>query len=180
VGIERTVSWPQLKELHEEMIGIVRAHEPSSLVLLAGRDWAYERREVIEDPVAAPGVGANVRVLDAEAARPGRLATSGSLSPINHGKLYTMKTTIDRAGRIVVPKALRQALGLQPGSEIELRAADGRIEMEPAPLEVRLERKGGLLVAVPTRPVPLMPAAVVDRTATAVRTRRVDRPRRPR
>ena len=59
-------------------------------------------------------------------------------------------------------------------------ATDGRIEMEPAPLDVRLVRKGGLLVAVPTRPVTPMPAAVVERTVAALRTRRGGRSRRPR
>ena len=53
-----------------------------------------------------------------------------------------MKTTIDAAGRVVVPKALRRAIGLQPGSEVEMRVSDGRIEMEPAPLDVRMERTG--------------------------------------
>ena len=61
---------------------------------------------------------------------------------------------------MVVPKALRQAVGLLAGAEVEMRASDGRIEMEPAPLEVRFERQGGLLVAVPVRPVPTMPASV--------------------
>src|SRR5687767_6104869 len=42
-----------------------------------------------------------------------------------YGILHAMKTTIDSAGRIVVPKALRQALGLKPGQELEVRAADG-------------------------------------------------------
>lgn len=89
--------------------------------------------------------------------------------------IHTMKTTIDRAGRVVVPKALRQAIGLQPGSEIELSAADGRIELEPAPLEVRLVRKGALLVAVPTRPTAPLTAAVVERTASGLRTTRTRR-----
>ena len=88
-----------------------------------------------------------------------------------------MRTTIDSAGRVVVPKALRQAIGLEPGSEIELHASEGRIEIEPAPLEVRLERRGGLLVAVPTRPVPPLSEATVSRTLSELR---VDRGRRRR
>jgi AbrB family looped-hinge helix DNA binding protein len=69
-----------------------------------------------------------------------------------------MRTTIDSAGRVVVPKPLRQAIGLQAGSEVEIRATDGRIEMEPSPLEVRFERRSDLLVAVPVRPVrPIQP-----------------------
>jgi AbrB family looped-hinge helix DNA binding protein len=91
-----------------------------------------------------------------------------------------MRTTIDRAGRVVVPKALRQAIGLEPGAEIELSASEGRIEIEPAPLEVRLERRGGLLVAVPTRPTPALAAALVDRTASGLRTaRKASRLRHP-
>lgn len=88
-----------------------------------------------------------------------------------------MRTTIDSAGRVVVPKALRQAIGLEPGSEIELHASDGRIEIEPAPLEVRLERKGGLLVAVPTRPVPPLSGAAVNRTLSELRIARARRRR---
>ena len=82
-----------------------------------------------------------------------------------------MRTTIDKAGRVVVPKALRRATGLEAGSEVEIRASAGRIEMEPAPLEVRLERKGGVVVAVPVRPVPRMDAPVVEETIATLRAR---------
>ena len=41
-----------------------------------------------------------------------------------------MKATIDAAGRIVVPKALRLALRLKPGQPLEIRAGDGRLEIE--------------------------------------------------
>ena len=37
-----------------------------------------------------------------------------------------MSITIDRAGRIVVPKAFRERFGLHPGTELEIEAvADG-------------------------------------------------------
>jgi len=91
--------------------------------------------------------------------------------------LHAMRTTIDKTGRVVVPKPLRQAIGLEAGSEVEIRASDGRIELEPAPLEVRLERKGGVLVAVPVRPVPRMPAALVKRTVASLRGRPLGRRR---
>ena len=41
-----------------------------------------------------------------------------------------MKTTIDGAGRVVVPKSLRDALRLTAGQELEIRLADGRITIE--------------------------------------------------
>jgi len=96
---------------------------------------------------------------------------------IGNGILFAMRTTIDKAGRVVVPKPLRQAIGLGAGSEVEIRVSDGRIEMEPAPLEVRLERKGDVLVAVPLRPVPGMSAALVKRTIASVRARPLGRRR---
>lgn len=49
-----------------------------------------------------------------------------------------MRTTIDGAGRLVVPKALRQELGFAPGTELELDAVDGRLEVV-VPSRVRVE-----------------------------------------
>ena len=60
-----------------------------------------------------------------------------------------MRTTIDRAGRVVIPISMRRATGLQPGSEIDLEVVGGKIEMELVPPKVRLERRGRFLVAVP-------------------------------
>ena len=91
-----------------------------------------------------------------------------------------MKTTIDAAGRVVVPKVLRQVLGLKAGSEIEMRLSDGRIEMEPAPLEVKTVKKRGLVVAVPTKQVPPMRASAVDETIDSLRTTRSGPPRKRR
>ena len=48
-----------------------------------------------------------------------------------------MKTTIDAAGRIVVPKALRQELGLKPGQLLEMRTGDGKLEVEIAPYRAK-------------------------------------------
>lgn len=72
-----------------------------------------------------------------------------------------MRTTIDAAGRIVVPKAVRDALGLGAGEELEIAARDGRIEIEVVPVEMRLEDRGGLAVAVPEVPLPTLTAAQV-------------------
>ena len=47
-----------------------------------------------------------------------------------------MRTTIDAAGRIVVPKALRDAMGLAAGRTIDMVFTDGRIEIELVAIEV--------------------------------------------
>lgn len=57
-----------------------------------------------------------------------------------------MRTTIDRAGRVVIPKPLRERAGLKPGMEVELRFTQGAIEIFPTPAKGRLVREGSLLV----------------------------------
>lgn len=83
-----------------------------------------------------------------------------------------MKTTIDRAGRIVIPKKIRHAAGLAPGMPLEIRCANGHVEIEPAPVPVRLVRKGRLLIAVPKVKLPPMPADLVERTLEELRNER--------
>jgi AbrB family looped-hinge helix DNA binding protein len=59
-----------------------------------------------------------------------------------------MRTTIDRAGRVVVPKSLRAALRLEGGDEVEITLAGERIELVPAPRQVNLQKgRHGLLTS---------------------------------
>jgi AbrB family looped-hinge helix DNA binding protein len=81
-----------------------------------------------------------------------------------------MRTTIDSAGRIVVPKPLRDELGLQPGQVLELEVTDGRLQVEIAPIDIRLERRRHGPVAVPNERLPTLTADVVRQTLE--RTRR--------
>lgn len=82
-----------------------------------------------------------------------------------------MRTTIDAAGRIVVPKALRDELGLSPGRELEVAAVDGRLEISVPPTPMHLERSGGRVVAVSDAgPLPQLTAEQVR--ATLERARR--------
>jgi len=80
-----------------------------------------------------------------------------------------MRTTIDGAGRIVVPKRLRLELDLHGGQEIEITARDGRLEIEAAPTPMRLERRGTAMVAVPERELPPLTAALVRDSLERVR-----------
>jgi AbrB family looped-hinge helix DNA binding protein len=58
-----------------------------------------------------------------------------------------MRTTIDAAGRVVIPKPLRDELGLRAGIEVELTLRNGRIELEPVSKPVRLVERDGFLAA---------------------------------
>ena len=65
-----------------------------------------------------------------------------------------MKVTIDQAGRLVVPKPLRDALRLEGGTTLEIRAREGRLELEPIAVPMRLVRRGKGLVATTDEPLP--------------------------
>ena len=81
-----------------------------------------------------------------------------------------METTIDKAGRLVVPKAVREASRLRPGTRVRFRVADGRIEIEPVPLDVSLERRGSIVVAVPREGRSVLTAAEVEETTADLRS----------
>ena len=53
-----------------------------------------------------------------------------------------MRTTIDAAGRLVIPKRLRERLGLGAGGEVDLEEHDGVIEIRPVQREVTVDRSG--------------------------------------
>ena len=57
-----------------------------------------------------------------------------------------MVITIDSAGRLVVPKTLREQFNLTPGCELEIEAAGDGITLRRADAEPALVRKRGILV----------------------------------
>jgi AbrB family looped-hinge helix DNA binding protein len=73
-----------------------------------------------------------------------------------------MQVTMDSTGRLIVPESIRQEAGILPGVPLEIQVRDGRIEIEPPPRDVRLVRKGRLMVAVPAAPSPSLTAEVVE------------------
>lgn len=80
-----------------------------------------------------------------------------------------MKAAMDAAGRVVIPKALRLALGFKPGQALEARATDGRLELEVAPTAMKLKRRGKGVVAVPDQRLPRLTADQVRETLERVR-----------
>jgi AbrB family looped-hinge helix DNA binding protein len=61
-----------------------------------------------------------------------------------------MRTTIDKAGRVVIPAGIRDRAGLTAGSEIEITADELGIRIERVAAGPRLVRVGRRLVARPT------------------------------
>jgi AbrB family looped-hinge helix DNA binding protein len=80
-----------------------------------------------------------------------------------------MRTAIDAAGRVVVPKALRDTLGLAAGQPLEIVERDGRLEIVPAPTPMRLVDDGDGVAAVADAEMPVLTAAMVRETLERVR-----------
>jgi AbrB family looped-hinge helix DNA binding protein len=71
---------------------------------------------------------------------------------IENGRLDAMRATIDKAGRLVIPLAIRERVGLLPGTEVDVVADDFAVRIVPAVQGARLVREGGRLVARPAAP----------------------------
>jgi AbrB family looped-hinge helix DNA binding protein len=69
-----------------------------------------------------------------------------------------MRTTIDKAGRLVIPAGIREKAGLGPGTTIEISLDETGVRIERLAPGPRLVRVGKRLVARPT-------AAAGDRPA---------------
>jgi AbrB family looped-hinge helix DNA binding protein len=61
-----------------------------------------------------------------------------------------MKTTIDRAGRVVIPAAIPERAHLSPGTEIEVTLEEGSVRLVRRVSGPKLVRVGKRLVARPT------------------------------
>lgn len=58
-----------------------------------------------------------------------------------------MKATVDSVGRVVLPKPLRDALGLVPGSTVDISRYGAGLQLVPTGRTARLVDEDGVLVA---------------------------------
>jgi AbrB family looped-hinge helix DNA binding protein len=65
---------------------------------------------------------------------------------------YGMKTTIDKAGRVVIPAAVRERAGFAAGSALEIVEDELGIRLSRVAPGPRLVKVGHRLVARPTAP----------------------------
>jgi AbrB family looped-hinge helix DNA binding protein len=68
---------------------------------------------------------------------------------------------IDRAGRVVIPKEIREAAGIEAGMPLEITCREGRIEIAPRRRPIRIEKRGRLQVAVSVDACETLTRAVV-------------------
>lgn len=73
-----------------------------------------------------------------------------------------MRVAIDGVGRMVIPKAMRDALGIDGPTELEMTEVDGRLELEVPYIKAHIEVRDGWAVIVPDEPVPPMTTEMVN------------------
>jgi AbrB family looped-hinge helix DNA binding protein len=61
-----------------------------------------------------------------------------------------MRTTIDRAGRVVIPASIRERAGLTPGSELEITEDELGVRLQRVAPGPKLVKVGRRLVARPS------------------------------
>jgi AbrB family looped-hinge helix DNA binding protein len=57
-----------------------------------------------------------------------------------------MNVTLDKAGRVVLPKPLREQMRLGPGDELEIESEGERITLRPVRPQVHLKKEHGVWV----------------------------------
>ena len=66
---------------------------------------------------------------------------------------FPMEAIIDQAGRIVLPKLIRDALGLLPGTKVDISPYGAGVQVVPAGRTARLVEEDGVLVSAGETPV---------------------------
>ena len=82
-----------------------------------------------------------------------------------------MRSTIDKAGRVVIPAPIRDRARLTPGTPLEITADDTGIRIERVAAGPKLVRIGKRLVARPTVGVDERPAVDIAALIEEERTR---------
>jgi AbrB family looped-hinge helix DNA binding protein len=82
-----------------------------------------------------------------------------------------MKTTIDKAGRVVIPAPIREKAGFKPGTELEVIIDDVSVRLIRRVPGPKLVRVGKRLVARPTVPQAKLPRVNVAELVAEERER---------
>jgi len=89
-----------------------------------------------------------------------------------------MTSTIDGAGRLVIPKALRERAGLTPGTHVDIRFREGAIEITPLHCEPGWETRHDIRFPIPPADAPELSADDIRGVIEAGRSERIDEVRR--
>lgn len=81
----------------------------------------------------------------------------------------TTKLTLDKTGRVVLPKPLRDELQLRPGDALQIEASEEQIVLRPIRVTMPLRKKQGVWVYRTGEP---LAASEVNETVREIREER--------
>ena len=97
----------------------------------------------------------------------------GASGGIVNGMRTAIRTNIDAAGRIVIPKPIREAVGFSARDVVEvILLKSGAIELRPASRAIELTDADGVIVAVPLEAGEVLREETVTATRESVRRER--------
>ena len=88
--------------------------------------------------------------------------------PFKNGVMATSFATLDSAGRVVIPKALRDQLHLEAGDKFDVEVEGGKLMLSPADSANPLRKERGVWVFRTGRPIP---ASATDQILREIRAR---------
>lgn len=80
-----------------------------------------------------------------------------------------MRVTIDSAGRMVIPKSLREAIGVGDGGEVEVQLTDGALLLAPPTVRKHVEQRDGRATIVADEQLPPLSDSVVRDVLDGIR-----------
>ena len=89
-----------------------------------------------------------------------------------HNVNMSSKVTLDRAGRVVLPKALRDEMHLSPGDTLDLTVKGDELTLRPTRGATSLEKERGVWVFRTGKPLPAAETEEALRDIRAQRQRR--------
>lgn len=96
---------------------------------------------------------------------PSKMGLTCGFNPFYHS-IMNMRLVMDKAGRIVIPKPLREELHLEPGDSLELESAAEQITLRPARGQGPLQNEHGIWVLHTGEP---LAASVTDNLLRQIR-----------
>lgn len=89
-----------------------------------------------------------------------------------YNAIMNARLNIDRAGRVVLPKPIRDRLQLEPGESLEIESFEDHIVLRPVRERATMRKELGVLVFDTGEPIT---ASEVRKTIQRVRDERSDR-----
>ena len=89
-----------------------------------------------------------------------------------YNTIMNTKLSIDRAGRVVLPKPIRDRLQLEPGESLEIESFEDHIVLRPIREHATMRKELGVLVFDTGEPIT---ASEVRKTIQKIRDERSDR-----